>query len=194
MSPRNNKEHLTPWIVCRDQNDLHVLLCNCTNQKVCLPSRFSVGMAGTLPEESKTQSVESVSAIPTVRDCSVVSEHVQPLLKDSPSELSGEQEKKLERLLIEYEDVFAKSDFDLGHFTTVYNLIGTGQEAPIKQGLRRTPLHFRGEEDEHLDKMLKAGVIQSSVCEWASPPVLLRKRDGSVRWCTCGITRFKSDL
>lgn len=31
--------------------------------------------------------------------------------------------------------------------------------------------------------MLKAGVIQPSVSEWASAPVLVHKRDGTVRWC-----------
>ncbi|KAK3093065.1 hypothetical protein FSP39_010650 [Pinctada imbricata] len=31
--------------------------------------------------------------------------------------------------------------------------------------------------------MIKAQVIEPSVSEWASPPVLIRKRDGSVRWC-----------
>ncbi|GFO20628.1 Pol polyprotein [Plakobranchus ocellatus] len=46
--------------------------------------------------------------------------------------------------------------------------------------MRRT---FKGEEDAHLDKMLEAGVVHPSVSEWASPPVLVRKRDGSVRWC-----------
>ena len=31
--------------------------------------------------------------------------------------------------------------------------------------------------------MMDAGVIQESMSEWASAPVLIRKRDGSVRWC-----------
>ncbi|MCG7866422.1 MAG: RNA-directed DNA polymerase [Candidatus Thiodiazotropha taylori] len=31
--------------------------------------------------------------------------------------------------------------------------------------------------------MLQARVIQPSSSEWGSPPVLVRKRDGSVRWC-----------
>ena len=31
--------------------------------------------------------------------------------------------------------------------------------------------------------MLDAGVIQESVSDWASSPVLTQKRDSSVRWC-----------
>ncbi|VDI81408.1 Hypothetical predicted protein [Mytilus galloprovincialis] len=49
--------------------------------------------------------------------------------------------------------------------------------------MRRTPLGFAQEEEAHLEKMLQSGVIQPSVSEWASAPVLIRKRDGSVRWC-----------
>jgi hypothetical protein len=49
--------------------------------------------------------------------------------------------------------------------------------------MRRTPLCFAGEEEELLKKMLDAGVIQESVSDWASSPVLIRKKDGSVRWC-----------
>ncbi len=49
--------------------------------------------------------------------------------------------------------------------------------------MRRTPACFVGEEEAHLKKMLEAGVIEESTSEWASSPVLIRKRDGSVRWC-----------
>jgi hypothetical protein len=44
-------------------------------------------------------------------------------------------------------------------------------------------LGFAGEEEAQLKKMLGAGVIQPSVSEWASAPVLIRKRCGSVLWC-----------
>jgi len=39
------------------------------------------------------------------------------------------------------------------------------------------------EEEAHLQKMLSAGVIKPSTSGWASAPVLIRKRDKSVRWC-----------
>ena len=35
---------------------------------------------------------------------------------------------------------------------------------------------YTNEEQEHIEKLRKAGVI-----EWASPSVLVRKREGSVR-------------
>ena len=86
-------------------------------------------------------------------------------------------------LLIEYEDVFAQSEFDLGNFSDIVHTIDTGSSKPVKQRMRRTPACFVGGEEAHLDKMIKAGVIQPSVSEWASAPVLVRKRDGTVRWC-----------
>ncbi len=49
--------------------------------------------------------------------------------------------------------------------------------------MRRTPVCFIDEEKATLDKMLQAKVIQPSVSEWAAAPVLIRKRDGQVRWC-----------
>ena len=49
--------------------------------------------------------------------------------------------------------------------------------------IRRTHLGYANEEQEHLEKFLKAGVIEPSCSEWASLSVLVRKRDGSVRCC-----------
>ena len=49
--------------------------------------------------------------------------------------------------------------------------------------MRRVPLAFTGEEEKHLKKMLDCHVIQPSTSEWSSPSVLIRKRDGDIRWC-----------
>ena len=46
--------------------------------------------------------------------------------------------------------------------------------------MRRTPLGFEHEEENHLNKMLKAGVVRPSESNWASAPVLIRKKNGSV--------------
>ncbi len=60
--------------------------------------------------------------------------------------------------------------------------IDTGMAKPVRQPVRRTPLGFWNEET-HLKKMLEAGIVVPSSSEWASPIVLVRKKDGRVRWC-----------
>ncbi len=79
--------------------------------------------------------------------------------------------------------MFAKDEFDLGDFTDITHGIDTSDARPIKQRMRRTPASFVPDEEAHLKKMLEAGVIQESNSAWASAPVLIRKRDGTVRWC-----------
>ena len=112
-----------------------------------------------------------------------IPEHLTNLFDKSKGELNGQEQTQLSELLYEFEDVFAKSEFDLGKFNTIQHGIDTGANRPVKQRIRRTPLGFAGEEEAQLKKMLGAGVIRPSVSEWASAPVLIRKRCGSVRWC-----------
>ncbi|KAL8614664.1 hypothetical protein ACOMHN_051116 [Nucella lapillus] len=139
------------------------------------------GKEGTTPDHVFCGSVQvNDSTTPTTGR---VPEHLQQLAADSSAYLTVDQREELGKLLSEFEDVFAKHDFDLGEFTTIEHAIDTGDAKPIKQGMRRTPAVFVGEEEAHLRKMLDAGVTQESISEWASAPVLIRKKDGMVRWC-----------
>ena len=83
-------------------------------------------------------------------------------------------------MLNEHKDVFAKSELDLGTFTDIEHGIDIGDVRQIKQRMRGTPACFVNEEEGHLKKMLEAGVIKNSASDWASSPVFVRKRDGSV--------------
>ena len=94
-------------------------------------------------------------------------------------ELSNDQLLRVYLLLISRDMVFSKRDTAMGTFTAVKPHIDTGNSKPIKQRMRRTPLGYANEEQEHLEKHLKVGVIEPSWTEWASH----RKRDGSVRRC-----------
>ena len=110
-------------------------------------------------------------------------EHMKSLYERACENLSESESRQLGELLYEYQDVFAREDFDLGNFTEIEHEINMGNASPVKQKFRRTPLALLGEEEKHLDKMLKAEVIQPSTSDWSSAPVLVRKKDQSVRWC-----------
>ena len=112
-----------------------------------------------------------------------VPEHSADVFERSKEHLSPEQQTRLASLLRDREDAFARDEFYLGNFTDIEHGSDTRDATPIKQRMRRTPACFAGEEEARLKKMIDSGVIQESVSKWASSPVLIRKRDGTVRWC-----------
>ncbi|GMF26487.1 unnamed protein product [Phytophthora fragariaefolia] len=61
--------------------------------------------------------------------------------------------------------------------------IHTGAEPPIKVRARRHSHTEQAIIDEQIDKMLADGVIEKASGAWGFPVVLVRKKDGSVRFC-----------
>ena len=146
----------------------------------CLDSALTADTAHV--SEVRSASSEQEQDCPLSKE-TVVPEHLKQVFELSCKHLDSQQSEQLAQLLVDNQDVFAKDEFDLGDFSAIEHTIDTGGARPIKQRLRRTPAGFSGEEEAHLEKMLKAGVIQESTSDWASAPVLIRKRDGTVRWC-----------
>jgi hypothetical protein len=97
------------------------------------------------------------------------------------TELDEAEKRSTRQLLVEYQYIFSKHDLDLGCLTTVTHKINTEDHQPVKHKIRRTPLRFQDQEKQQLDKILQAGVIQPSSSDWASAPVLVRKKDMSMR-------------
>ena len=54
---------------------------------------------------------------------------------------------------------------------------------PIKQSPRRPPLAAREAEDQILNEMLQSGIIECSTSPWASPVCMVKKKDGTYRFC-----------
>ena len=54
---------------------------------------------------------------------------------------------------------------------------------PFKERYRHIPLHQYEEVKKHLKEMLEIGAIRKSNSPWASAVVLVRKKDGSLRFC-----------
>ncbi|GBM31329.1 Transposon Ty3-I Gag-Pol polyprotein [Araneus ventricosus] len=61
--------------------------------------------------------------------------------------------------------------------------INTGNHSPIKRYQRRFPLVKKGEAERLVKEMVDNGIIEESSGPWASPIVLVKKKDGSTRFC-----------
>eukprot|EP00795_Rhopilema_esculentum_P005471 gene5471-biopygen457 len=100
----------------------------------------------------------------------------------SPS-LSTAENTQLNELLNEYADIFASSFLDLGHTNIIEHEIDTGDARPIKQQPYRVSQAQRAEIDRHISNMLEQKIISVSCSPWSSPVVLVKKKDGTTRFC-----------
>ena len=94
-----------------------------------------------------------------------------------------EHRRRIERLVRDNRDRFAKSDLDLGRTDTVTMKIETTTDEPIRLRPYRTPLNKRAVVDKAIDEMLEAGVIRPSRSPYSFPIVVVGKKDGSKRFC-----------
>ena len=97
--------------------------------------------------------------------------------------LDPTQKGYLYQLLRLYKDIFAQNKTDFGRTNKIKHSINTGDATPIRQPVRRVPPARREELKKLLDSMLEKDVIQPSTSPWASPIVLVQKKDGTLRLC-----------
>lgn len=100
------------------------------------------------------------------------------ILVISPYQQSGEH-----HLLNTMPEVFALHDMGYGHTDKVKHCIKLGDEAPFKHLPR--PIHPQDIDAvrKHLQDLLAAEIICESESPFASPIMVVRKKDNSVRLC-----------
>ena len=110
-------------------------------------------------------------------------DHLQVLLENSSAQLSATEKQQLSELLMKYEDIFIKPDGILGQTDLVEHDIETGDSKPIKIPPRRIPIFKRNQVDEELEKMISQGIVEPSDIPWSAPICLVKKKDGTCRFC-----------
>ena len=195
-SSGENKGALLPIIIVQAEEMVPIQLVNDTNIPILIHVGRVLGYAmecdAVLTENCKKINTTSLEKRPSNSKKSSTSldeirtslpDHLEGLFQRSKKFLNEEEAAILRSLLLKYQDIFSRGSHLLGCFKEIKHTIDTGTELPVKHPMRHTPMGFEGEEEENLKQMLEIRVISESSSDWASAPVLVRKRDGSVRYC-----------
>jgi transposase InsO family protein len=158
------------------RNTVLVELENVSNKPITIPSDVPLCMLqeAVVVSDMSNENIEEtqVDDFLGMFDFSELSEHLSP-----------EEIVKFNVILMKWKEVFSVGEWDLGKTNLIKHRINMSDEVPIKQRHRRIPPAMYDEVRQHLQDMLKAGLIRDSFSPWASPLVLVRKKDNSLRLC-----------
>ncbi|UYV66998.1 hypothetical protein LAZ67_4003622, partial [Cordylochernes scorpioides] len=158
-----------------------IWVTNGTSQKQIIPAGMLVGYLRKIGSSG-------IYSVDTAEDDKTQSnikneDRRQQILSLVDERLNEEQKSMIAECLEKYSEVF---DFDRKSFSTTSNVkhkIDTSDSRPIKQRpYRVSPVERRAIQSE-VDKMIKMGIVQPSESPWSSPVVLVKKKDGSWRFC-----------
>ena len=99
------------------------------------------------------------------------------------SNLTTDQQKKVSDFLLKWKQTFSRGLTDLGNCDLVKHEIKLKDEKPFKEPHRRIPPAIFQEVREHLKEMMEAGAIRPSTSPYSSNVVIVRKKDGTIRFC-----------
>ena len=169
-------------------NQITVVLRNNTRDWVEIKKGMPVAhmvAANKVPKVTNLFSAEQKKEQP------ILSETERQDLLPEKLDLSGlepwpqEQAEQARSLLKEYHDIFWLEKCDMGHTNATEHkiVLKDPDTPPFKERFCRIPPPQLDEVREHLKLMLDAGVIWPSNSPWCNAVVLVRKKDGSLRFC-----------
>ena len=168
-----------------------VAVANLSCKSAKVRAGLLVGRVGVFKEDDfivDEPKAESESILTSVGDVSVASS-LDELLKEVPGvnvcvdSLNNEQVSRVSSLLLCYKELFGKPGCGHGNAASVEHTIDVGDARPIHVPPYRAGFKERETVEKLTDEMLKEGVIRHSSNPWASPVVLVAKKDGQIRFC-----------
>ena len=100
-------------------------------------------------------------------------------LKQWPPELA----LRFERMLMEHHNIFSMDQNEIGCTDTAEHVIKLLDTKPFKERFWRIAPLLVEEVREHIQEMLDGGTIHPSQSPWCNAVVLVRKKDGGLRFC-----------
>ena len=97
--------------------------------------------------------------------------------------LTAHQQQLFNNLTQEYKDICAKNQTDIGRTNITKHKILTGDTTPISQAPYRMNPQKKEFLRQEIANMEEDGIIRKSTSPWASPVVIVDKKDGTYRIC-----------
>ena len=177
--------------------NVSTVLCNGTGKPMHLAARWLVGRivaANVVPDAVASPELEAKLAKDGEPVAPLTTEQHQELLmkvleeNGSLGKLDGwkkETALKAKRLLMEFHHIFSLERNEIGCTDATEHVIELlpKQDKPFKERFRRIVLHEVEEVRQHIQEMLDGGAIRPSQSPWCNAVVLVRKKDGTLRFC-----------
>ena len=164
-------------------NTGYLVIANPTGFTQSLAGNTRVGGASPVTVEERTETKGgcdvcrvSVGGLQEDRDRVQWRKRKLESLLEEPH-LPSQEKMQFLTFLADHHHMFSLEEGERGETGLVQMEIDTGDARPKKQQVGRMPPAVRQEVTRQLEKMQREGVIEPSNSPWASPVVLVRKRD-----------------
>lgn len=124
---------------------------------------------------------ESVISMPSKEPETTAFDSSQIDFGDSP--VPEEWKDRLRQKLVERAHLFSVHEWDVGLAKEVEHTIRLADTRPFRQRSRRLAPADIEDVRKHLQELLCAGIIKESRSPYASPIVIVRKKNGTIRMC-----------
>jgi hypothetical protein len=159
------------------------------NEEGFIPVRIIALDTITLYKSTRLGAVEKYDEGKPVRSIVMTKETLNTM--PDVEELFGKQlismpklhAQSIKEILIEFRDVFSRSQMDIGCVSGVEHRILTGNAPPIALNPRRTPLALEDKIDDLVDQLVQQDIIRPSQSPWNAPIVVVKKKTGEIRMC-----------
>ena len=184
-------------VVRANEGRILVPVINDSSETVKLGANLEIGYVASMEGEDGDLSVNMADEAGVSCDEGEVSGAVSTVVA-SPALTASQRQEKLRAILaksgspatekmiesvLSYHHVFSLEENEKGALSGVEHVIETSNHPPIKQLPHRVPFALRKQISDMVQDMLRDGIIQESASPWASPVVMVRKKDGTMRFC-----------
>ena len=173
--------HLCPGIVdSSHKGTIHLLLANLTAEQMTISKGQLLGY-GKILDSSDILSIHPFGGFD---DFGLPPEPPEVLALFSATDFPGltsDQQKDALALLDSYADIFASGPHDFGLAKNVTHVIDTGDAPPFRAKPYRKSRVEEAAVSKELKQLLEAGLLTPSQSPWASPLLIVKKKDGGHR-------------